>query len=199
MVHSKAICNHFLTLTHHFIHWLLHLYNIYWGYTICQEPCWKISISIYIPMSQKRSRANKYERVQRERADPCRVKAKIPSSLKTYYVASFVNVLSSWTQRKTGLLDVWLTAMSMREVLILAIGSLWTKGSELMAQDLCFIGSVFHDVTTENILWSKKEKNLPLETGSFLPNTMKGSVQEVFICANIRPPSWQDVSEKWTH
>lgn len=58
-----------------------------------------------------------------------------------------------------------------------------------MVQYLCFMSSVFHEVATENILWSKKEKNLPLKKASFLPNTMKRPLQEVFICANIRPLS----------
>lgn len=58
-----------------------------------------------------------------------------------------------------------------------------------MAQDLCFTGSIFHEITMETILWSRKEKNLPLKKGTFLPNTMKRPVQEVFICANIQPLS----------
>lgn len=43
---------------------------------------------------------------------------------------------------------------------------------------------IFHEVTTENILWSRKEKNLLLKKGTFLLNRMKRPVQEVFICAN---------------
>lgn len=62
--------------------------------------------------------------------------------------------------------------------------NLWTRVFKWMAQDLCFTGSIFHEVTTGNILWSRKEKNLLLKKGTFLLSRMKRPVQEVFICAN---------------
>lgn len=106
---------------------------------------------------------------------------------------------SLWTQRKVSLLDACLSVMSVREGdLVLVIRSLWIRSSVWIVQDLCFIGSIVHEVTTKKIFGEGK-KNLPLKKVSFLPNIMKRSVQEVFICANIWPPSWEDVSEKWTH
>ena len=76
--------------------------------------------------------------------------------------------------------------------------NLSTRGSEWMAQDLCFMGSVFDEVTTENALFQGKRR-IAIKERQFPGNTMKRPVQEVFICANIWPLSWQDVSEKWTH
>lgn len=57
-----------------------------------------------------------------------------------------------------------------------------------MAQDLCFMGSVFDEVTTENALFQGKRR-IAIKKRQFPGNTMKRPVQEVFICANIRPLS----------
>lgn len=50
------------------------------------------------------------------------------------------------------------------------------------------MGSVFDEVTTENALFQGKRR-IAIKERQFPGNTMKRPVQEVFICANIRPLS----------